>query len=65
MGILLRKDKKMVMNCVKIENNYKFYVGKDENNGKDVYNIVLEYQDAPTSGYYSKEYIEKIKGVKF
>jgi len=53
------------MNLVKTENGYRFYIGTDENNGKPVYNIVNLSTEEPTGGYYDREYIEKMKYVKF
>ena len=47
------------------EHGYDFYTGIDSRNGKKVYNIALDYQKKPTGGYYSKEHIEKVKGVSF
>lgn len=41
---------------------YDYYIGKGDN-GKYVYNLVPTDQPAPAGGYYSKEYILKIKNV--
>jgi len=40
---------------------YDLYVGDD--NGKSVYNIIPKGEDAPTTGYYDKEYICKVKHI--
>ena len=41
--------------------NYNYYIGEDKN-GK-FYNIVPNDQPIPTAGYYSADYILRIKGV--
>lgn len=55
----------MYMKEVKNENGYKFYIGIDTNNGKEVYNIVPEYSNRPEGGYYDIRIIEKIKHQQF
>ena len=43
---------------------YDLYVGKDESkNFKPIYNIVPKGSPPPSTGYYSAEYIAKIKKV--
>ena len=42
--------------------NYDFYMGTDKK-GKKFYDITPTGQPAPKGGYYSAEYICKIKGV--
>lgn len=41
---------------------YDYYVGRDEE-GKLFYNIVPTGSKPPSAGYYSKEYIVKMKKV--
>ena len=56
----------MEMKLQKEGSGYKFYSGFDDNAQKFVYNILPSYQtEVPTTGYYDREYIEKVKGVKF
>ena len=41
---------------------YDFYIGKDAE-GKSFYNIIPMGGNAPTSGYYDKEWIATMKGI--
>lgn len=49
------------MNKVNSLYKYDYYVGKSNN--RTTYNIVPKGSNKPTGGYYSKEYISKIKNV--
>jgi hypothetical protein len=57
------KSKKMEMEKIESKNGYDFYIGIAY--CEPVYNIVPAGSQLPAGGYYSKEYIENIKGVKF
>ena len=52
------------MKKVNSRQGFDLYRGEDEKvNGKPWYNIVPKDSPIPTSGYYSAEYIAKIKKV--
>ena len=51
------------MRLVERLNGYDFYICGDSNGM--LYNIVPEKSPAPASGYHNRQYIEKIKGIKF
>jgi len=46
---------------------YDFYTGylNSERIGEQCFNIVPQGSPAPTGGYVSREWVEKVKGVKF
>lgn len=50
------------MNKVATFKSYEFFVGWDENE-VPYYNVILAGSMAPTAGYYSAEYICKVKNV--
>jgi mannose-6-phosphate isomerase-like protein (cupin superfamily) len=56
-------EDKLIMKKVESHDGYDFYIGKDNQN--TLYNIVPKGQKIPEGGYRNKEYIEKIKHVKF
>lgn len=49
---------------LKTMKGYDLYVGIDKN-GKPLFNVIKEGGEIPTTGYFKKEYLEKIKGVSF
>lgn len=49
------------MNQVANLNGYNYYIGKSKKG--TYYNITPDNQPAPKGGYYSKEYILKVKGL--
>ena len=55
---------KPAMELVKTEGDHDFYIGRNPK-GQTFYNIVPKGRPAPEGGYYSKEFIERIKGVVF
>lgn len=52
------------MNKVHSDTNYDFYIGITIK-GISFYNIVPKGSNAPSSGYPSMRFIEKVKGVRF
>jgi len=44
---------------------YDFYIQAGCGDKQTIYNIVPTGSIAPTSGYYNRQYIEILKGVKF
>ena len=55
----------IVMTLQKMQGVYGLYIGFESKTGKTIYNVVPKWEPIPTSGYYCKEYLEKIKSVTF
>lgn len=53
------------MTKVYSDENYDFYIKCGNGDIPTIYNIVPKNSFVPTSGYVSRNYIEKVKGVKF
>jgi hypothetical protein len=54
------------MKKIKTKDGYDFYIHLTaEGFPNNLYNIVPEGSKPPEGGYRNKEYIERIKGVKF
>jgi hypothetical protein len=55
----MTKTKKQIKKVANFS-GYNYYIGTDEK-GKTFYNIGPETEGTPAGGYYSKEYILKVK----
>ena len=63
-AIVVNEDNKFksAMTLFKTVDKYDYYIGKDEK-GVEFYNIIPTGDNAPNGGYYSSEYISRMKEV--
>lgn len=50
------------MTCIATQNGYAYWIG--EENGERYYNVTRVEQPKPQGGYYSHEFICKVKDVE-